>query len=126
MAQLGSDLDKLKQNAESMGRGKQGKGAADGGAGELDDIPEEEMQFDDDEQKQLDGDLTTIKEEDGEEPVYAAAGTSSSMMMPGRKGRDDDLVFKPDDSKNSINGLKTTSTLEPEGNFGHSGFMSST
>ena len=67
MAQLGSDLDKLKQNAESMGRGKQGKGAADGGAGKLDDIPEEEMQFDDDEQKQMDGDLTTIKEEDGEE-----------------------------------------------------------
>lgn len=101
-----------------MGRGKQGK---DGG--DLDDIPEEDMQFDEDEQRQMNGDLTTIKEEDGEEAAYGGAG-SSSMLMPGRKGRDDDLVFKPDDSKNSINGLKTTSTLEPDGNFGHSGFMS--
>ena len=80
MAQLGSDLDKLKQNAESMGRGKQGKGAADGGAGELDDIPEEEMQFDDDEQKQMDGDLTTIKEEDGEETVHTAASAGEPRV----------------------------------------------
>jgi hypothetical protein len=105
-----------------MHRGKQGKDGS-AGAGELDDIPEEEMQFDDDE-KRMNGDLTTIKEEDGEEPAYAAAGTSTSMMMPGRKGREDDLVFKPDDSKNSINGLNTTPSIEPEGNFQHSQFMS--
>lgn len=107
-----------------MHRGKQGKDGS-AGAGELDDIPEEEMQFDDDE-KRMNGDLTTIKEEDGEEPAYTAAGTSTSMMMPGRKGREDDLVFKPDDSKNSINGLNTTPSIEPEGNFQHSQFMSQT
>ena len=127
--QLGSDLDKLKQNAESMGRSKKSKGAAEGsvGAGELEDIPEEEMQFDDDREqpgRHMNGNLTTIKEDDGEEAAYAPAGTSNSMMMPGRKNREDDLVFKPDDSKNSINGLNTTPSIEPDGNFQHSQFMS--
>lgn len=113
-----------------MNRSKKSKGAADGsvGAGELEDIPEEEMQFDDDREqtrRQTNGNLTTIKEDDGEEAAYAPTGTTStSMMMPGRKHREDDLVFKPDDSKNSINGLNTTPSIEPEGNFQHSQFMS--
>lgn len=110
-----------------MGRSKKSKGAADGsvGAGELEDIPEEEMQFDDEPCRQMNGNLTTIKEDDGEEAAYAPTGTTStSMLMPGRKNRQDDLVFMPDDSKNSINGLNTTPSIEPEGNFQHSQFMS--
>jgi len=127
--QLGSDLDKLKQNAESMGRSQKSKGAADGsvGAGELEDIPEEEMQFDEEREQpgRMNGNLTTIKEDDGEEAAYAPAGaTSTSMLVPGGKAREDDLVFKPDDSKNSINGLNTTPSIEPDGNFQHSQFMS--
>ena len=94
------------------------------GAGELDEIPEEDMQFDDEHSKNINGNLTTIKEEDGEEAAYGAGGVSTSMQMPGRKGNDDDLVFKPDDSKNSINGLHTTPSIEPEGNFQHSQLMS--
>lgn len=121
--QLGSDLDKLKQNAESMDRGKKSKGAEGSvGAGELEDIPEgeeEDMQFDDDGDqrgRRVNGNLTTIKEDDGEEAANAPGGTSTSMMMPGRKNREDDLVFKPDDSKNSINGLNSGS-IEPDSNF---------
>jgi hypothetical protein len=127
--QLGSDLATLKQTAESMSRTKKSKAGADGsvGAGELEDIPEEEMQFDDEPaSRQMNGgNLTTIKEDDGEEAAYAPTGTTStSMLVPGRKGREDDLIFKPDDSKNSINGLGTTPSIEPEGNFQHSQFMS--
>ena len=81
------------------------------------------MQFEEADGKKMNGDLTTIKEEDGEEPAYQA-GVSTSMQMPGRKGNDDDLVFKPEDSKNSINGLHTSPSIEPEGNFQHSQLMS--
>ena len=91
-----------------MGRSKKSKNGADGsvGAGELEDIPEEEMQFDDDRENgaraQVNGNLTTIREDEGEEAAYAPTGTTStSMLVPGRKQREDDLVFKPDDSKNS-------------------------
>ena len=103
--------------------GKANEGSA--GAGELDEIPEEDMQFEEADGKKMNGDLTTIKEEDGEEPAYQA-GVSTSMQMPGRKVNDDDLVFKPEDSKNSINGLHTSPSIEPEGNFQHSQLMSQT
>ena len=81
----GQRLLATQQNAESMGRSKKSKGAAEGsvGAGELEDIPEEEMQFDEEREqpcRQMNGNLTTIKEDDGEEAAYAPTGTTSTIF----------------------------------------------
>ena len=108
--QLGSDLDKLKQNAESI----LDREAKVHGSSQLEDIveedlPEAEAEEDTDVRpRQLTHNLTTIKEDDGEEAGSGQKGLNGQQSL---MSKSDVFLFK-DDGKNAVTGATKGSMLK--------------
>lgn len=125
--QLGSDLDKLKQSAEHLGRDAKnggGGGTSARGGGGLEDIAEGE-----EEEEALDEGANT---RNTAASLQTKKQNSRSVLDPrSGTGQDDHLVFNAHDSSNAINGLRGSpgpmspdgTGLEPDQNFPHSQFM---